>query len=149
MTAVFSIYPMENLNMKSWARLAALAAALVLTAGNVPSVLAAERSVEPERCLHMSRIKSTEILSNKQIVFQMQGGDYFLNTLPYACPGLRRDSTLLYRTSLDLLPNVDVVTVLESLGSAGFLPGASCGLGIFEPMEKEEIAGLRKGAKGQ
>ncbi len=77
----------------------------------------------------------------------MQGGQYYVNMLPYACPGLRRGSTIMYRTSLDLLCDVDIVTVLETFGG-GFQPAASCGLGKFEPMDKAEIADMRKAARG-
>lgn len=120
--------------------LSALAMVATGTAG------AEERSVEPERCVQLSRVKSTEVLSNKQIVFELQGNRYFLNTLPYACPGLRRGSTILYRTSLDLLCDVDIVTVLNTFGG-GYQPAASCGLGKFEPMDKDEIASLREAAR--
>ncbi|MEZ5559822.1 MAG: DUF6491 family protein [Pseudomonadales bacterium] len=127
-------------------QLTALCAGLVLaTWGTIAS--AAEMSVEPERCIQLSRVKTTEILGNRQILFELQNGRHYLNTLPYPCPGMRRGTTLLYRTSLDQLCSVDVVTVLETGGGGGFWPGASCGLGTFEPVDEGEIDQLREAAK--
>ena len=124
----------------------ALLAGLTVAALGSPFTFSAERSVEPERCVRLSRVKSVEILSNKQIAFEMRNNQYFVNLLPYACPGMRKGSTLMYRTSLDLLCDVDIVTVLDTFGG-GFQPAASCGLGKFEPMDKDEVEQLRAAAK--
>ncbi|MBT8445775.1 MAG: hypothetical protein HKO62_12755 [Gammaproteobacteria bacterium] len=109
---------------------------------------AAEQSDEPVRCVSLSRVQSLDILSNKQIVFELSGGEYYVNNLPYPCPGLRRSSTLMYRTSIGRLCNVDVVTLLESVGG-GLMPGASCGLGMFEPTDKKDVEALRALARDE
>lgn len=124
--------------------LAASAGAALLTLGGV--AWSAERSEEPQRCLQLSRIDSVEVLSNRQIIFETTGNQYFVNTLPYPCPGLRRNATIMYRTSIDQLCNVDVVTVLQSVGG-GAMPGASCGLGMFEPIDEGERDALREQAR--
>jgi len=107
------------------------------------AVHAAEPAEQPQRCLRLSEIKSTEVLDKQQILFEATGGRYFVNVLPYKCPGLRRDAAILHRTSLDRMCDLDVITVLESTGG-GFFPGASCGLGRFNPIDKEEAEALRK-----
>jgi hypothetical protein len=107
-----------------------------------------ERSEVPERCLQLSRLDTTEVLNNQQILFRTRGREYFLNSLPHPCPGLRRNSTLLFRTSIDLVCDVDVVTVVESMGW-GLRPGASCGLGKFEPVDGGEVEQLRQAARGE
>ncbi len=68
----------------------------------------------------------------------MRGDEVYRNDLPHSCPGMRRNDTLMYRTSVGQLCNVDIITVLEDWGF-GFAPGASCGLGMFHPIT-EEIA---------
>lgn len=98
---------------------------------------------EPQRCIALSRIDNVDVLDNKRIVFEMVGGGYYLNELPHACPGLRRDSAIMYRTSLSELCDLDVITVLDSLGG-GLRPGASCGLGRFHAMEEDEIEAMRR-----
>jgi hypothetical protein len=112
-----------------------------------PLAPAAERSVEPERCLQLSRVDSTEVLNNRQILFRTRAREYFVNNLPHPCPGLRRGSTLMFRTSIDLVCDVDVVTVVESMGW-GMRPGASCGLGRFEPVDEGEVEQLRQARGG-
>lgn len=52
----------------------------------------------------------------------------------------------MYRTSLSQLCDLDMITVLNDFGS-GFTPGASCGLGRFYPITKEEAKELRKKPK--
>jgi hypothetical protein len=50
----------------------------------------------------------------------------------------------MYRTSLSQLCNVDIITVLQNVGF-GFLPGASCGLGMFRPVEALSAEALLRG----
>lgn len=121
-------------------------ASLVALASVAPTAVAAERSEEPERCLQLSRVTGTEILSNRQILFETTGRRYYLNTLPYPCPGMRRSSTLMFRTSLNMVCDVDVVTLVDSFGW-GLRPGASCGLGRFEPLDESEVEQLRQSAR--
>ncbi len=127
------------------ATLATFAATLLIS----PFLWAADsapRSEQAERCLQLSRLDKTEVLSNHQILFQTLGHQYYVNTLPYPCPGLRRDSTLMFRTSIDLVCDVDVVTVLDHFGW-GLRPGASCGLGKFDPLDPGEVKQLRQAAR--
>ena len=105
----------------------------------------ASQSDMPERCLQLSRLETTDVLNNHQILFETAGKHYYLNTLPYPCPTLRRDSTLLFRTSIDMVCDVDVVTVLEEFGW-GLQPQASCGLGKFVPLDQGEVDALKKAA---
>lgn len=58
-------------------------------------------------------------------------------TCPADVSGLRRNDTIMYRTVLNQLCNIDVFTVLENIGG-GFMPGASCTLGMFYPVSQEE-----------
>ena len=97
---------------------------------------------EPVRCISLSRIDETEILDDHRILFHMRGGDAYLNELSYACPGLRPDRTLMYRTSTGRICDVDIVTVLENWGFS-YTPAASCGLGMFTPVDDEQIEVLK------
>lgn len=89
----------------------------------------------PVRCLHLNRIKRIEILDKETIVFHMLGKKRYVNRLKHPCPGLRRNKPIMYRTSQNMLCDLDIITVLENAGF-GFLPGASCGLGSFEQVEE-------------
>ncbi len=103
---------------------------------------------EPLRCIELRKVRDMKVLSNQTIAFRTGTRRYAVNTLPYPCPGLRDDSPIMYRTSLDRLCNVDVITVLEPAGF-GYMPGASCGLGKFVPMNENELKQLERSEKSR
>lgn len=102
----------------------------------------------PLQCIQLTGIRRVTILDNSHLVFQMNNGDRYLNTLPYTCPGLAMNQTIMYRTSLDRLCDVDVITVLQSVGQ-GFTPRASCGLGSFKPVTDKELNDLKTQLEGK
>lgn len=104
-----------------------------------------ERDMSAVQCLRVVDIDGIDIVDQDTLVFRMRGGDVYQNDLPHRCPGLRRNDTLMYRTSVGRLCNVDVVTVLEDWGF-GFSPGASCGLGMFHPITAEIADELMRAA---
>jgi hypothetical protein len=100
----------------------------------------------PEResipCVTLNRIDDIEILDDRNIVFQMRGNDHYLNILPYTCNGLGPGDTIMFRTSLNEVCEVDVITVADDIGP-GLRAGVSCGLGRFHPTTEDEIGKLR------
>lgn len=97
-----------------------------------------ERDMSAVQCVRVTNIDEIDIVNDQILIFRMRGDEVYRNDLPHSCPGLRRNDTLMYRTSVGQLCNVDIITVLEDWGF-GFAPGASCGLGMFHPIN-EEIA---------
>jgi hypothetical protein len=124
--------------------------ALMITLASA-SALAAQDAATPDassgqkRCLDLVRIEQTEVIDNKHIIFHVsgQGDPMYLNTLPHECVGLTKTDPLLYKTSLSELCDLDMITVLHQQG-AGFMRGASCGLGKFEPVTKEQVQMLKQ-----
>ena len=100
----------------------------------------------PEQCISLIRIDRTEVLDDQSILFHMRGDDIYLNHLPHRCPNLGFYESFMYRTSLNQLCNVDIITVLNDIGF-GFSPGPSCGLGLFYPVSEEDVSKLREKAK--
>jgi hypothetical protein len=131
------VTPMQKRNIVV---LTALIAALA--AGPAPAQTPVQQD-SPIQCVRLANIDQLVVLDDSHIVFYMKGGKKYLNTLPYPCHGLRMNDAIMYRTSLDRLCDVDVITVLDRMGQ-GFMPGPSCGLGTFKPITDEEIATLRK-----
>jgi hypothetical protein len=86
-------------------------------------------------CVQLRSIRTTNVRDDHTIDFVMNGGKIFRNTLPYNCPSLGFEKRFLYKTSVSQLCSVDIITVLWNNGP-GLQPGASCGLGKFQPMEK-------------
>jgi hypothetical protein len=118
------------------ARHIALALALACIAGPVlakkpDNLVPAGKAVD---CVQLNAIRSTEVRDDSTIDFIMNGNKVYRNTLPNSCPSLGFEKRFLYKTSLSQLCSVDIITVLYQAG--GLQPGASCGLGKFQPMEK-------------
>lgn len=121
-----------------------LLAILILagTAAGTPSVAQEdaaeqdERDLEARHCIRINDIDDIDIVDADTLIFRMRGNTVYRNDLPYRCPGLRKNDTLMYRSSVGRLCSVDMVTVLEDWGF-GFAPGASCGLGMFQPITKQ------------
>lgn len=99
----------------------------------VPQEMDGERNMEATHCVHIRSLEDIDIVDARNLVFRMRDGSVYRNHLPNACPGLRPRDTLMYRSSAGQLCSVDIITVLEDRGF-GFSPGASCGLGMFEPI---------------
>ncbi len=115
---------------------------------SLPGIVIAQDAPDkkPIHCLSLNRIKNTEVINNRYILFRQLDNSTYVNVLSHACPGLNRNKAIMYRGSVGQLCDLDIITVLES-ASIGFMPGASCGLGNFEPIDEEGIASLKKAAK--
>jgi hypothetical protein len=107
---------------------------------------AEDTQAESEHCIPLQQIRKLQVLDNRHIVFQMQMGKNYLNTLPRACPGLRRDKPVMYKTSITQLCSLDIINVLESYGG-GYQAGAGCGLGVFTPASDGDIKALKASLK--
>mgnify|MGYP005846250155 CR=1 FL=1 len=88
---------------------------------------------EVKNCLSLARIDRSDVIDDQTIIFEMKGKDYYVNRLPYRCPQLGFEESFSYATSLTQLCNTDIITVITSTGR-----GASCGLGMFEKIEKKK-----------
>jgi hypothetical protein len=86
---------------------------------------------KPENCIRTISIRQTFVRSDSVIDFDMGGGKFYRNTLPYACSGLGFEEKFLYETSINQLCSVDTITVLHD-GPGG--RGPTCGLGTFQPV---------------
>ncbi len=115
---------------------------ILVTSLALVGVVNAKQESEGERCISLMRIDSTQVLDGNHVIFRMKGGKNYLNVLPHRCPGLRRNQPFMYRTSLSVLCDVDMITVLDT-GGFGLRPMASCGLGRFMPMLDADIDAIR------
>ena len=125
--------------MKS-ARAYPFVASLALTAAVTPAI--AKDAPDPYvakgeavNCIPISAIRSTNVRDDRTIDFILNGRKLYRNTLPNSCPSLGFEKRFSYQTSISQLCSVDIITVLWNTGP-GLQPGASCGLGKFQPMEK-------------
>jgi hypothetical protein len=87
---------------------------------------------KPVSCVPTTSIRSTRVHGDSVIDFHMLGGKVYRNTLPNSCPSLGFEERFVYSTSISQLCSVDIITVLQS---PILMPGASCGLGQFQPVK--------------
>lgn len=124
--------------MRSFRFLAAIVSIAVIPL----STLHAEDKKDGENCIPIQHISNIDVLDKEHIVFEMQPGKNYLNTLPRSCGGLRKDKPIMYKTSISQLCSLDIIHVLESYGG-GYQQGAACGLGKFSPASDDEVKALK------
>ena len=105
-----------------------------------------ERNMDSEHCVRISNIDSIGVINDRTLVFEMRTGSSYRNDLPRSCPGLDDNDTLMYRSSVGQLCNIDIVTVLDDWGF-GFSPGVSCGLGMFHPITEQAVEDLAQSSE--
>jgi hypothetical protein len=103
-------------------------------------------STQLERCVRLPQIDHTDVVDDNTILFYMRDGTILRNNLPQRCPDLKGQDRFMYRVTLPSLCDVDVITVLNNIGP-GFMPGASCGLGKFQPISKEAADEIKQVAE--
>jgi hypothetical protein len=89
---------------------------------DAPELAPFTRTGATETCLRAAAIRSTKILNDHQILFEMRGGRKYLNDAK--CVGLRKSSVLSYRVDAGQVCTSTVVYLFES--GAGLMPGGSC-----------------------
>lgn len=103
---------------------------LIAITGIASGAHAQDRAPTPvvRHCISVARIKQTEVVNDRIILFHMLGGRTLKNELPKRCAGLGLDRGFAYAPSADKLCNVDVIRVIGS--------GSVCPLGKFELYER-------------
>ena len=100
-----------------------------------------EKREKPENavsCINVSRIRSTKIVDDSSIIFDMRGRTIYLNILPRQCRGLAREGRFSYRSSSGSLCHLDSIRILYGTAT-GIREGASCGLGYFQEVTEEDL----------
>lgn len=92
-----------------------------------------------EKCIPLAGIRSTNIIGNQAIEFKMRSGTSYVNVLPRPCPVLTRNRILSWETSLSQLCHLDILRVLDRVGTDIQMVGA-CGLGYFHPLPEGATA---------
>lgn len=95
-----------------------------------------EKTGKERTCIQVSRIGSTKVIDDYNILFKMKGRKAYLNTLPYRCPRLGYERAFSYALSINQLCNVDLITVFDPTSS---IVGATCGIGKFVEYKKKPI----------
>jgi hypothetical protein len=125
------------------APLTLLGALALIVAASPHRVLAQEDSASvAQMCVNRLGIDHTKVLDDRNILFFMHNHTKYRNTLLGTCPGLRAEDHFAYAQDMgNNLCKGNVIRVLSySFGSASL--GASCWLGMFEPLSDDEVEEL-------
>lgn len=140
--------------MKIPTRVAASAAAMCLVLWGASSAAAESATAAPDArsqagyCLRLLAIDDSSILDSQHMLFTTKDKRLYVNTFPVACPGMRAGDTYAFRTSLNQLCNQDVITILRP-GGHYFIPGVSCGIGMFEEVTPQQADALKQEIKAK
>jgi len=88
---------------------------------------------KPRECIPLTQIRDSEVRSDQVIDFVVNGGQVYRNTLDTPCPQLGFEKRWSHKTTLSQICSTDTITVL--LNEGGLRPGATCGLGTFQPVK--------------
>ena len=113
-------------------------------AAAAPAAASAEEQLDrtPEDCVLLNRVSNNTGVNDRQVVFSMRGGTYYLNSLDAACQALTPGENSLvfhYRTrsaKITRLCETDTFTVERQVSRIG------CGLGQFHPITAAEASAL-------
>ena len=104
---------------------------------------------ESTNCIDLRRVRRTEVIDDKNILFHMTGNVVYHNILPRQCNGLAREDRFSYKVSTNRLCRLDSIAVLYSGGASGLSEGNRCGLGLFHEITKEDAEAYKEGLKSR
>ena len=119
----------------------------LLIAWSMPAAAQEEEPVfteESTECISLNRVRSTEIVDDKNILFHMSGNVVYHNILPRQCNGLAREDRFSYKVSINRLCRLDTIAVLYSSGTGGLREGNRCGLGLVHKITKEDAEAYKE-----
>ncbi len=119
----------------------AASVALAQSGGPPPALSPDEVTLNREsvRCISAGAIRETDAIDNRNIVFRLRNGDYFLNTLISRCENLERTNRISFTTPSGRLCSGHLIGVIQPFSNAN-RPIGSCGLRRFFPVSEEEAA---------
>lgn len=100
---------------------------------------AKEDYVEVTKCILRHKIRRVEVLDEKHIAFKVGRNKYYLVRLEKRCPGLNRQSTLVYETSSNRLCTRDSIRGRNGVGSAAWT-GPRCRIPSFQEITEDQLA---------
>jgi len=104
---------------------------------------------EAPRCLQTRLIRSTEVLDERHVVFEVRRDEFFLVQFEHRCPGLRRNQPIMTEPTAGRLCQLDGIRPLYDHGLGGYQPGMRCAIPGFVSVTKEQIVQLKDALKAE
>jgi len=101
-----------------------------------------QKTGKSQLCVSLTRIDTSRVIDDSNILFEMKGNKAYLNHLPHKCSRLGYEKSFSYSLSTNQLCNVDLITVFDSSSN---ISGPTCGLGKFEEYIEKPKADKKAG----
>lgn len=95
------------------------------------------------QCLYLTRIRDSEVLDGRHVVFRVGRDTYYLVQFKRRCPLLNRNDTIMYTTHSSRLCVLDPIRSVEG-AAYGSPPGPPCPIPSFRQISKEQLTALRE-----
>jgi Family of unknown function (DUF6491) len=102
-----------------------------------------------ERCLQLSAYQKIRVLDKRHLLFEGRGDNVWLNKLRIDCPGLRKNAVLQLEVRNTSVCNLDSVTSIEVRRFYVDKLSATCSLGPFIQIPREQAEFLKKEIRGK
>jgi len=100
-----------------------------------------------ERCIPVRSIRSSRVLDERHIVFELPSKKYYLVQFQHKCPQLRRDSSIAYEPRGSQLCRLDQIRAIDSFRSGPL--GPPCSIPGFYEVTVDQVALLRETLKAE
>jgi hypothetical protein len=96
-----------------------------------------------KNCLTVSQLRSTAVIDDKTVLFELRNRSVWVNKLKFKCPSLGFYESFSYEVHGNSICDIDVIRVFAQNHI-----GASCGLSKFERVEGR-LSDVRKAMEAQ
>ena len=124
-------------------RIAIASAAALLAAVGPRSAAAQADPTAAKSCVYLPDLDHTKIVDNRNILFYLRNNTILQNSMREPCYGLHDKTRFTYGSSvLKRLCAGDIITLLADLSFGGVASGNTCKLGMFLPVDEDEVDDL-------
>ena len=100
-----------------------------------------------ERCIPVRSIRSSQVLDERHIVFELPSRTYYLVQFQHKCPQLRRKSTIAYEPRGSQLCRLDYIHAIDNFRPGPM--GPPCSIPGFYEVTADQVALLRETLKSE
>jgi hypothetical protein len=124
-------------------RIAVAGAAALLAAIGPKSAAAQDTPTAAKSCVYLPDIDHTKIVNERNILFYLRNNTILQNSFREPCWGLHEKTRFTYgSTALKRLCSGDMITLLADLSFGGVASANTCKLGMFLPIDDDEVGDL-------
>jgi hypothetical protein len=95
--------------------------------------LAGRKPGAPTSCINLHDIRSSRIIDETAIIYEVSSRRWYVNRPPGGCSGLKPGRTIVSRTPSTSLCSGDIIRIIDPPSPVEY---GACGLGQFTPYEK-------------